>query len=60
MTLYVYSVETMEVLAMIPGKTNDECEDRAKELNFDGEDHGWTYSCYCNIDSSMEEEINEN
>lgn len=43
-TLYVYHEETLEVEAIINGNSNDECENRAAELNYCGDEWGWTYS----------------
>jgi hypothetical protein len=45
MKLYVYDNETMEVMAIINGASNEECETKANEAGYSGGDEiGWTYS----------------
>lgn len=43
-TLYVYSNETMGLVARIDGKTNDACEAVASDKYGDTDYFGWTYS----------------
>jgi len=45
MNAYIYSVDSMEVVAIIAGDTNKECEAKAEELNYMGVDeYGLAYS----------------
>jgi len=45
MKLYAYDPNTMEVLAIANGETNEECESKMNEAGFpDGDEIGWTYS----------------
>ena len=44
MKLYAYSVETMEVLGVVEGDTNEECETKMAERGYEGDDIGWTYT----------------
>ncbi|MDR3631492.1 MAG: hypothetical protein P4L42_14270 [Desulfocapsaceae bacterium] len=45
MELYVYDTETLRVLAIIEGNTNEECERKAEAFGYRGCDGiGWTYS----------------
>lgn len=45
MKLYAYNTDTMEVLAVINGESNAECERKAEAAGFGaGDETGWTYS----------------
>ena len=44
MKFYVYEVETNEVVEVIEGKNNEECERKFDESNYDDEIYGATYS----------------
>lgn len=45
LTLYVYTSNTMTVVAKITGESNDACERKAADLGYDDTDsYGWTYS----------------
>ena len=45
MTLYIYRVDNMELIAMIHGETNKACEDKAEALGLmNRDDWGDTYS----------------
>ena len=45
MKAYVYNVETNEIVVVIEGENNDQCEAKAAELNYMGTDeYGLTYS----------------
>ncbi|OHD24629.1 MAG: hypothetical protein A2Y38_16785 [Spirochaetes bacterium GWB1_59_5] len=45
MKLYAYNTETMEVLAIANGETNEECESKMDAAGYPGgEEIGWTYS----------------
>lgn len=44
MTLYIYNVETNEIVMTIEGNTNAECESKALEANYDQDVYGWTYT----------------
>ena len=43
MTLYIYDLETLEVIDKIEGETNEMCEKIAAE-NWNIDDCGWTYT----------------
>ena len=45
MNAYIYNTDTMEVVAIINGETNEQCEDKASENGFMGVDeYGLCYS----------------
>ena len=45
MKLYAYDTETMEVMAIIEGDRNCDCEEKANNAGYPGgDDIGWTYS----------------
>ena len=44
MKMYVYETESKEVVAVVTGDSNDECERKATEANYDDDQFGWTYS----------------
>ncbi|EKO3632393.1 hypothetical protein M3894_002923 [Vibrio metschnikovii] len=45
MKAYVYNTEPMEVVAVISGETNEQCEAKALELGYMGVDeYGLTYT----------------
>lgn len=45
MKAYVYNTESMEVVAVISGETNEQCELKAAEMGYMGVDeYGLTYS----------------
>jgi hypothetical protein len=43
-TLYVYNADTREVVARIHGRSNEECEEAARKLGYDQDEHGGTYT----------------
>lgn len=53
MTLYIYDVDTMQMVEEIEGSTNRECEAIAEEKYYDTDVYGWTYSpafgCYSGL-----------
>ena len=45
MKLYAYNVESMEVVAIINGENNEECEAKAENAGYSpSDDIAWTYS----------------
>jgi hypothetical protein len=43
MKLYIYNRETMEVVAIVEGETNEECESKA--LSYETDDtYAWSYN----------------
>lgn len=44
MKLYAYNIETMELLAIAEGETNQECEKKMEASGFSDDSIGWTYS----------------
>jgi hypothetical protein len=45
MKLYIYNQESMEVVAIVNGESNDECERKAEDANYyPSDDIAWTYS----------------
>lgn len=44
MKLYIYSVDTREIVQTIEGETNQECESLALEANYDEDMYGWSYT----------------
>jgi hypothetical protein len=51
--LYVYSLEDNTHVATITGHSNEECEAKAADLNYDNGDHGWTYSPAFGLDGGL-------
>ena len=43
LTLYIYNVDTNEVVETFEGSTNAECEKLAEEANWCIEQYGWSY-----------------
>jgi hypothetical protein len=58
---YVYNVETMEVVVIITGETNDQCEDKANDIGYMGVDeYALTYSpAFGSVDGLVETEHTE-
>ncbi len=44
MELYIYDTETKEIAGTVTGETNEECEKKATEANWDLDLYGWTYN----------------
>jgi len=44
MKFYVYEVETNEIVDILEGENNEECERKFIEKNYDDEIYGATYS----------------
>lgn len=44
MTLYIYNQETNEIEVIINGTSNEMCEAKAEELDFDLEIYAWSYN----------------
>lgn len=54
MKLYVYNQESMEVVAIINGGSNEECESKAGENGYyPSEDIAWTYSPAFGFDGGL-------
>jgi hypothetical protein len=45
-TLYIYNVDTKEIVQTIIGANNKECEKLASEANWDEDIYGWSYTDY--------------
>jgi hypothetical protein len=52
MKLYIYNIETMEVIATAEGDSNQECENKAAEY-FENEDYAATYSPAFGFDGGL-------
>ncbi|MDW1542448.1 hypothetical protein [Vibrio sp. YT-17] len=61
MKAYVYNVETMEVVVVISGETNEQCEAKANDMGYMGVDeYGLTYSpAFGSVDGLVETEYTE-
>lgn len=44
MKLYIYHIESGEIVAIINGENNEECEARAEEMEYDMDEHAWSYT----------------
>lgn len=55
MKLYIYDLETMEVIAIANGETNDECEDKAFAYT---NDYGTTYTPAFGLSGGLVENAN--
>ena len=44
MNMYVYNVNSSEVVAIIKAESNDACEQIAADRGFDRDDLGWAYN----------------
>ena len=44
MELYIYNQETSEIEVIVKGETNEECEAKAEELNYDLDLYAWSYT----------------
>lgn len=44
MKLYIYDTETMEVVAVANGNSNNECQMKAGEAGYSPDEYGYTYS----------------
>ncbi len=43
MTMYVYNPDTMQVITVIHGTDNEECEAIADDMGYNDDQYGWTY-----------------
>ena len=44
MKLYIYNQKNSEVVVIVNGETNEECESKAAKLNYDLDLYGWSYT----------------
>uniref|UniRef100_A0A6H1ZE84 Uncharacterized protein n=1 Tax=viral metagenome TaxID=1070528 RepID=A0A6H1ZE84_9ZZZZ len=51
MELYIYNTETSEVMAVVTGKDNTACEDKADDL-YNDDNIGWSYTDYGLIETT--------
>ena len=56
MKAYVYNVETMEVIVIVSGESNEECEARINEMGYMGiDEYGITYTpAFDSVDGLIE------
>ena len=44
MKLYIFNQETNEIVVIVNGETNEACEAKAEELNYDLDLYAWSYA----------------
>jgi hypothetical protein len=44
MKLYIYNQDTNEIVIIVNGETNEECETKAAELNYPQDQYAWSYT----------------
>jgi hypothetical protein len=44
MILYIYNEDTKKIVATVSGDTNEECEKRAADLDYDQDEYQWAYN----------------
>lgn len=44
MKLYIFDKETNEIVVIVNGETNEACESKAEELDYDLDLYAWSYT----------------
>jgi hypothetical protein len=44
MKLYIFNQETTEIVVIVNGETNEACEAKAEELDYDLDLYAWSYA----------------
>jgi hypothetical protein len=59
MELYIFNNEINEIVAIVKGNSNEECEAKAEELNYDLDGYAWSYSNVFELFETTETKIIE-